>query len=105
MKDAVMAMTTTNNDREARQLAETIVRDHLAACVQIIPKIQSIYEWDGEIHDDMEYLLLIKTREKCIDSLKAFIDRKHSYEVPEFLVIPVVDGLSDYFKWMKENTK
>ncbi|MFA4874375.1 MAG: divalent-cation tolerance protein CutA, partial [bacterium] len=103
--EAVVAITTTNNEREARQLAERMVRDRLAACVQIVPKIQSIYEWDGEIHDDLEHMLIIKTREKCVENLKAFIEKNHSYEVPELLVLPVTDGLEDYFKWMKDNTK
>ena len=92
-------------EREARLLAERIVRDRLAACVQIIPRIQSIYEWDDEIHDDLEHMLIIKTRQACVDNLKAFIDKYHSYEVPEFLVMPVTDGLDDYLKWMKDNTK
>ena len=105
MDEAVVAITTTNNEREARQLAERMVRDRLAACVQIVPKIQSIYEWDGEIHDDLEHMLIIKTREKCVENLKAFIEKNHSYEVPELLVLPVTDGLEDYFKWMKDNTK
>ncbi len=105
MKDAVIAITTTNNEREARMLAERMVRERLAACVQIVPKIQSIYEWDGEIHNDMEHMLIIKSREECVKNLKAFMEKNHSYEVPEFLVMPVVDGLEDYFKWLKDNTK
>ena len=105
MDDAVVATTTTNSIKEARELAGFLVREKLAACVQIVPKIESIYEWEGRIQDDQEYLLLIKTREKRIDEIKKIMEKQHSYEVPEFLVLPVVDGLEDYLKWMEANTK
>lgn len=103
--DAVVAMTTTNTEREAKELAGKIVTGRLAACVQIIPKIHSIYEWEDEIHDDQEYLMIIKTRERKVPALKKFIETEHSYEVPEFLVTPVVDGADDYLKWMEDVTK
>ncbi len=105
MDDAVVAMTTTNSSREARSLAELLVREKLAACVQIIPKIESVYQWEGRIHDDQEYLLLIKTLEHRTGEIKKMLDKHHSYEVPEFLVLPVIDGMDEYFKWMKTNTK
>lgn len=105
MTEASIAMTTTNTEREAKELASRLVRGRLAACVQIIPKIQSIYEWEGEVHDDQEYLLLIKTRAGLISDVKKFIEKNHTYEVPEFLAVPVTDALGDYLKWMEEVTK
>ncbi len=105
MSEAIVAMTTTNSEREARKLAERFVSERLAACVQIIPKIQSIYEWEGEIHNDQEYLLLIKTREGLVRKLRRAIEKHHSYEVPEFLVLPVVDSTQDYMEWMSDVTK
>ncbi|MBN1283696.1 MAG: divalent-cation tolerance protein CutA [Proteobacteria bacterium] len=98
-------MTTTNRADEARSIAELVVKEGLAACVQIVPKIESIYEWDGKIHADQEHLLLIKTFEDRIGAIKKMIEEKHSYEVPEFLVVPVIDGAKDYLKWMEEGTK
>lgn len=105
MIDAVMIMTTTNTEREARRLASLLVGEKLAACVQIVPKIYSIYEWEGKIHDDQEYLLLVKTRESLVKKARGAIEKNHSYEVPEFLVVPITDALEDYLEWMKDVTK
>lgn len=105
MSNAIVAMTTTNSEREAKELASIFVKGRIAACVQIIPKIHSIYEWEGEVHDDIEYLLLIKTREELVGKLKKAIADNHSYEVPEFLVLPVIDSSEDYMQWMVDVTK
>lgn len=105
MDDAVIATTTTSSAKEAKELAGLLVGERLAACVQIIPKIESVYEWDGRIHADQEYLLLIKTRERRVEDIKRVLEKQHSYEVPEFLVVPVTDGLDEYLKWMDANTK
>jgi len=105
MFQAVMAMTTTNTEREAKKLASLIVDARLAACVQIVPKIHSIYRWEGQIHDDQEYLLLIKTGQELIEKLKRLMEKNHSYEVPEFLVVPIVDGTENYLEWMSDVTK
>lgn len=105
MTEAAVAMTTTNTGREAKELAGRLVKERLAAGVQIISKIQSIYEWDGDIHDDQEYLLIIITRETLIKDVKRFIEKNHSYEVPEFIVLPVVDALDSYLEWMGDVTK
>lgn len=105
MFEAVMAMTTTNTEREAKKLASLIVDERLAACVQIVPKIHSIYRWEGQIHDDQEYLLLIKTGQELIQKLKRLMEKHHSYEVPEFLVVPIVDGTENYLEWMDGVTK
>jgi len=105
MDDPVVATTTTNSIKEARELAGLLVKEKLAACVQIVPKIESIYEWEGQVHDDQEYMLVIKTREKRIDDIKKIMEKQHSYEVPEFLVLPVIEGMEEYLKWMEANTK
>ena len=105
MIDVVMAMTTVNTEREARELASRIVKERLADCVQIVPKIESVYFWDGKVHDDQEYLLLIKTLEARVGDLKAFLEKHHSYEVPEFLVVPVIEGSKEYLQWMKDSAR
>lgn len=99
------AMTTVNKQQEARSLAEILVKERLAACVQIVPKMESIYEWQGRVHIDQEHLILIKTVEGRIPDIKKAIASHHSYEVPEFLVVPVIDGMDEYLEWMKEGTK
>lgn len=103
--EPVVIMTTTNTDKEAKFLAGLLVKERLAACVQIISKIQSIYQWNGKIHDEQEYLLLIKTKRQLVSDVKLFIEKNHSYEVPEFLVTPVTDAMTNYLDWMKDNTK
>lgn len=105
MIEACIAMTTFNSERDAKKIAAILVEDRLAACVQIVPKIESIYRWEGQIHDDIEYLLLIKTTEKLIDDVRKSIVKNSNYEVPEFLVVPTIDGLDKYLKWMKDVTK
>ncbi len=105
MAEAVVAMTTTNTEREAKSLASLLVSKRCAACVQIISKINSVYEWEGEIHSDQEYLLMIKTQEKLVDKVKKLVLENHSYEVPEFVVIPVIDSTEDYMNWICRVTK
>ena len=105
MDDPVVATTTTNSAKEARELAGLLVKEKLAACVQIVPKIESIYEWEGRIQDEQEYLLVIKTREKRIGDIKKVMEKQHSYEVPEFIVLPIIEGMEEYLKWMEAKTK
>lgn len=105
MSEPIVAMTTTNTQREAKELASKLVEDRIAACVQIIPKINSIYEWNGEIHDDQEYLLLIKTLDDRLPKLTKILEKEHSYDVPEFLVLPVMGASEDYLEWMSDVTK
>ncbi|HPQ80641.1 MAG TPA: divalent-cation tolerance protein CutA [bacterium] len=105
MIEAAVAMTTTNTEREAKLLASLIVNEKAAACVQIVPKILSVYRWDGEVREDQEYLLMIKTAEKRIDDVRKIIEKNHSYEVPEFVVFPIIDGAEDYMEWIAEVTK
>lgn len=105
MSDPVIAMTTTNDEQEAKKLASVLVGSKLAACVQIISKISSVYEWEGIVHCDQEYLLLIKTKDDLVKKVKKSIEANHTYEVPEFLVVPVTDWMDDYIQWMDDVTK
>jgi len=104
-KNIIVAMTTTNSEREAKRLAERMIEDGIAACVQIMPKIHSIYMWDGEVRDDIEYLLMIKTREGLARKVRRFIEDNHPYEVPEFIILPVIDALDEYVEWICDVTK
>ena len=104
MTDVIISYTTTNREKEARKIARELVEQRLAACVNVIPKIRSFYEWDGEIHDESEHLLIIKSPREKLDLVKGFIDKFHSYEVPEFISIDVVDALPDYLQWIRDVT-
>jgi periplasmic divalent cation tolerance protein len=104
MTDVVISYTTINTDKDARKLAAQLVEEKLAACVNILPKIRSIYEWDGEIHDEHEFMLIIKSPREKLDLVKGFVEKRHSYEVPEFISVDVIDGLPDYLQWVKDVT-
>ncbi len=98
-KSYCMVLSTCSGDEEAAKLAEAIVRNRLAACVQIMP-IRSIYQWKGEIHRDEERLLVMKTTAAAYCRLEEFIVQHHSYEVPEIVQVPIESGFREYFAWI-----
>lgn len=98
-----VALTTTNNPEEADLLAERLVSEKLAACVQII-QITSHYVWKGRAQKEPEFLLLIKSRRAVYEQIEAFLRSNHSYETPELIWLPVEAGLGDYLSWIRENT-
>jgi periplasmic divalent cation tolerance protein len=91
--------------QEAHEVARTLMEARLAACVNIIPGVQSIYHWQGAIEEATEWTLLIKTRRALFDQLCTELRRAHSYQVPEVIAIPIVDGLSEYLAWIDRETK
>ena len=98
-----MVMTTLGTKRQAMDLARTIVRERLAACVQCWP-IQSIYRWKGAIESGSETLLLCKTRSARIPALQQYIRAHHPYEIPEIVVTPLTGGLPAYLSWIHRET-
>ena len=104
-KSARIVLVTCANLIEARSIANKIVRKRLAACVSIVlGPVQSVYRWKGKVESVREQLLLIKTIKKQLPALEAEIKRLHSYDVPEFIVLPAVHGSSGYLKWLTENS-
>lgn len=104
MSDLIISFVTTNTEKEASFLAQKLVEEKLAACVNIVSNIRSVYEWEGEIHDDQEHLLIIKSLKGKIGKLKEFIEKHHSYEVPEFITLEIDDALPDYLQWVRDVT-
>jgi periplasmic divalent cation tolerance protein len=100
MSDHVMALTTLPESFDATQLAQDLVGAGLAACVTIIPGVRSVYTWKGVPQVDAEQQLFVKTTADLVDALWAVVRDRHPYEVPEFLVVPVVDGSTDYLQWI-----
>ncbi len=100
MSDHVVALTTLPQTFDASGLAQDLVGAGLAACVTIVPGIQSVYTWKGVPQVDAEQQLLIKTTSDLVDQLWDLIRERHPYEVPEFLVVPVIDGSEDYLQWI-----
>lgn len=99
----LIVLTTTPNLEEAESLAQKIVEAKLAACVQILPQMKSFYLWDGEVQNDAEYLLLIKTLPEKFIILESFIQGNHSYEVPEIVAISAEKVSKNYLNWMMES--
>jgi periplasmic divalent cation tolerance protein len=100
VSDFIIVLTTIETKQQAEDLAQKILEAKLAACVQI-QKIQSRYWWNGKIECCNEYLLSIKTRADLFAELSEFIGKNHSYEIPEIVQIPIIDGSSEYLNWME----
>jgi periplasmic divalent cation tolerance protein len=105
MSDALVVFCTCPNEQEARNLAETVVSQRLAACVNIVPGIRSIYRWKGKLCDDAEALMVIKTTAACFDSLRAKLVELHPYDCPEVIALEISDGHTDYLDWLTAQTK
>ncbi|MFN0087454.1 MAG: divalent-cation tolerance protein CutA [Blastocatellia bacterium] len=100
MTDALVVLTTIESHEDAERLARILVERHLAACVQLLPSITSIYRWQGNVERATEILLLIKTTAAAYPQLEADILANHPYQTPEILALPVVEGLADYLNWL-----
>ncbi len=103
MSDYCMVLTTCGNKEEAEKLAGLLLRERLAACVQMTA-ITSFYEWKKELNKDEELLLLMKTRVDLYDELEKFISTHHSYEEPEIVRLPIEGGSAGYLGWIDEVT-
>ncbi|MCU0808218.1 MAG: divalent-cation tolerance protein CutA [Candidatus Contendobacter sp.] len=88
----------------AERIAETVVGERLAACVNIVPGLTSIYYWEGQIQRDAELLLLIKTRQEVYPLLEARIRQLHPYQIPEIIALPIQTGAAAYLDWIADNT-
>jgi periplasmic divalent cation tolerance protein len=102
-KGYCVVLTTTDSQSEADLLARLLVAEKSAACVQIMP-ITSVYSWQDVLHQDAEFLLLIKTRSERYSQVEASILKHHSYEVPEIILLPVDRGYQPYLQWMDVQT-
>nr|XP_018910809.1 PREDICTED: protein CutA homolog isoform X1 [Bemisia tabaci] len=97
-----MAFVTIDNEENAKKLAKSVVTNQLAACVNIVPKILSIYKWEGEIQEDSELLLLMKTRTSLVDELIAHVKANHPYKVCKVITTTIDKGNPDYLSWISD---
>jgi len=100
--DAIVVFMTAANGEEATRLAEMLVGAHLAACVQILPEMESVYRWQGKIERQSEVLLIAKTTRGKFDDLEREVRALHSYDTPEIVAVPIVTGSAPYLEWLSK---
>lgn len=101
----IVVFITAPNEEEAAGIARALVESRHAACVNIIKNIRSIYSWQGNVEDDSEILMIVKTRKSLFSSLSAKVKDIHSYDVPEIIALPIIDGSEEYLRWLRESTE
>ncbi len=96
---------TASSEDEAERISMALVDEHLAACVNIVPAIRSLFFWEGKTQDDREVLLIAKSRQPLLELLIARVKNLHSYTVPEILALPIIGGSTEYLAWLNETTR
>lgn len=102
--DCVIALTTVPADLDASSLARTLVEERLAACVNILPEMVSVYRWQGRVEQETERQVIVKTTRAAISRLWERLRELHPYDVPEFIVLSIIDGNDLYLKWVRDST-
>jgi periplasmic divalent cation tolerance protein len=105
MTDKTLVLSTTESIDQARRIAEALLDRKLAACVNIIPRITSIFRWKGEVQEAEEWLLLIKTNRSAFERLRAALKELHPYELPECIAVAIDDGSEEYLNWISGSLK
>ncbi|MHC4944861.1 MAG: divalent-cation tolerance protein CutA [Planctomycetota bacterium] len=105
MEDNVVVLVTVGNMENAEKIAHTLVDEHLAACVNVVPEVRSFYRWEGKVADDRELLLIIKTRSRLFDRLKDRVLALHEYELPEVIGLGIEKGHQAYLDWIAKETE
>jgi periplasmic divalent cation tolerance protein len=100
----LVVFITTSSYEEARKIADALVSQKKAACVNIVPKVNSLFRWKGKIEDVEESLMVVKTRAELFPDVVSTVKSIHSYEVPEIIALPIIEGNPDYLSWLKEET-
>jgi periplasmic divalent cation tolerance protein len=101
MTDKIVVLSTCATEEEAVKLARTLVEARVAACVTMVAGARSVYRWQGAIESAAEYLLIIKSSRQLFEPLRAAIEKAHSYDIPELLALPVVEGAPNYLNWLE----
>lgn len=102
--EPVVIFITCGTREEAERIAETLVRRQLAACGNILPDITSIFRWKQNIEHEQETLLIVKSKQRLFDRIAEQVRMLHSYETPEIIALPIIDGSPDYLAWLSEET-
>jgi periplasmic divalent cation tolerance protein len=103
MTDKIVILSTASSEEEAARLAGLLLDQRLAACVNILPRMRSFYHWKGAVESSDEYLLLIKSSRPLFHEVASLLEKHHSYEVPEAIALPILDGAANYLEWLEQN--
>ena len=103
--DKIAILVTASSMDEAAKIGRTLVEEGFAACANIVEGVRSIYRWKGEVCDDQECLMVVKTTAPNFDAVEKRVRELHSYEVPEVIAIPIVKGSKPYLDWLEENSR
>jgi periplasmic divalent cation tolerance protein len=99
-----VVFVTAASEQQAEAIANALVTERLAACVNVVSPIRSIYRWEGKVQSDLEHLMIIKTRVKLVAKVEERVKQLHSYEVPEIIALPIVAGARSYLDWILAST-
>ena len=105
MTDKILVLTTASSKDEARKIARALVERLLAACVNIVPQVDSIYRWEGEVEEGEEWLLIVKTTRAAFERVRDAIKELHSYDVPECICLSIEEGSVEYLSWIGQSVK
>jgi periplasmic divalent cation tolerance protein len=105
MTDKRLVLTTCGSLEETRSISQTLIEHQLAACVNIVPQIESVYRWQGKVETATEWLLIIKTTATAFTRLREALSELHSYELPECIEIAIEDGSASYLEWIGESVR
>jgi periplasmic divalent cation tolerance protein len=103
--DKIVVLSTCDSEAEAKRVAHHLVEQRLAACVNVLPGARSVYRWKDKIEEAAEFLLVIKSSRDLFPALRAELQKVHSYEVPEVIALPIVDGSEPYLSWLDGELK
>ena len=105
MAGEIIVLITASSEDEAAKIGSALVDEHLAACVNIVPGVRSLFFWEGKTQDERELLLICKSRQPLLERIIARVKSLHSYTVPEVVALPVTGGSEDYLRWLREATR
>jgi periplasmic divalent cation tolerance protein len=104
MEKFIVVLVMASSEEEAKKIARVLVEKKLAACVNLVKEVQSIFRWKGKLSEENEVLLIIKTKSKQFKDVEAEVKKLHSYEVPEIIALPIIAGSKDYLFWVDSET-
>ena len=101
----IVVLITAGSETEATKIANELVGQNLVACVNILPGVRSIFQWEGKVTEEQECLMIAKTVTQAFEQVGSMVRRLHSYKVPEVIALPIQEGLPDYLRWIEDVTK